>query len=920
MANKLYATTNSEITQREIDNANLSKKMASECIVLLENDKTLPLAAPKTPTNIALYGGGARNTIKGGTGSGDVNTRNNVSVEQGLEEAGFVVTTKNWLKRNDDVVAKSKKEYTEYINKMSADTGTPAAYLSFNYPYQTPDIAEVTDEDIAESKSGCSQASAVDSQPSGADSQASQSGEGCDIAIFVISRISGEGYDRVNRPGDYRLFDNEIAAIRKLATAYDKLIVVLNTGGIIDMSQIKETEGVNAVVLMSQLGNLGGEALADMLIGKTVPSGHLSDTWALDYMDYPSSAEFSLNNDNPHDEYYKDGIFVGYRYFDSFEMEVTYPFGYGLSYTDFVISDVDVAQNGENIVVNAKVTNTGDYAGKEVVQVYVSAPGEQQLMPYQELKAFVKTPEIAPEDTVEVMATIPVRELASYYEEEAFWKIEAGDYFVRVGANSRDTMDVAIIRVAADVVTEECNNVLKLDCDMEEIMPEAMITTNAEDCMVVNLDMSCIDTKTHVYLNTVAEARECEVEEKCCCSDSISSAKNTGASLGAAALANVAGAGSCGCESGNAGAGTITLEDVKAGKATLDELVSQLTIEEMADMCVGTLRRDDGSIVVADAFSIPGAAGDTSSIIKESRKVENLIMADGPAGIRLQPHFKTDAQGKILPGGAIFGDLVEPWENVPDDAIDYYQYCTAIPIGWALAQSWNPEMVEEVGCMIGKEMELFGINLWLAPAMNIHRNPLCGRNFEYYSEDPLLTGKIAAAMTRGVQTVPGRGITIKHFAVNNQEENRYFVNAHVGERALREIYLKGFEIAVKEGKPVTIMTSYNLLNGIHTANNRDLIQSVARDEWGFDGFVMTDWLTSQDVPGLTGKYGPIYPISASTGCIYAGNDIQMPGCRKNVDDIIEAVNSGKELDGYVITRTDLEFCCKNILSVIAKLV
>lgn len=891
MSNKIFATTNSEITQREIDNANLAKKMASECIVLLENDKTLPLKPPTGSTNIALFGGGARNTIKGGTGSGDVNTRTNVSVEQGLEAAGFTVTTKNWLDKNDEVVAKSKKDYAEYINKLSIETNTPAAYLSFNYVYQTPDIAEVTDADIA--------------------------GSDADIAIFVISRISGEGYDRVNKAGDYKLFEREEAAIKKLASSYDKVIVVLNTGGIIEMSQINSVEGVNAVVLMSQLGNLGGEALVDMLIGKTVPSGHLSDTWALDYMDYPSSAEFSLNNNNPHEEYYKDGIFVGYRYFDSFDKEVAYPFGYGLSYTDFEISDVVAAQEGDKITVTADVTNTGDYAGKQVVQVYVSAPGEQQIMPYQELKTFVKTPEIAPGKTASVKASFPVLNLASYYEEEAAWKIEAGDYVVRVGADSRDTSDVAIIRVAADAVTEECVNLLKIDCDMEEIMPEAMIMTNAEECPVINLDTSCINTVTHVYMNPVAEASAGD--------EGTETAGTTSNACSSGAAESVAKAGAMGASAGAvavksaAVAGNFTLDDVKAGKATLDELVSQLTIEEMADMCVGTLRRDDGSIVVADAFSVPGAAGDTSSIIKESRKVENLIMADGPAGVRLQPHFKTDAQGKVLPGGAIFGDLVEPWENVPDDAIDYYQYCTAIPIGWALAQSWNPEMVEEVGCMIGAEMELFGVNLWLAPAMNIHRNPLCGRNFEYYSEDPLLTGKIAAAMTRGVQTVPGRGITIKHFAVNNQEENRYFVNAHVSERALREIYLKGFEIAVKESAPVTIMTSYNLLNGIHTANNRDLIQGMARDEWGFDGFVMTDWLTSQDVPGLTGKYGPIYPISASTGCIYAGNDVQMPGCRKNVDDIIEAVKSGKELDGYTITREDLGYCCKNILGVIMKL-
>jgi beta-glucosidase len=287
----------------------------------------------------------------------------------------------------------------------------------------------------------------------------------------------------------------------------------------------------------------------------------------------------------------------------------------------------------------------------------------------------------------------------------------------------------------------------------------------------------------------------------------------------------------------------------------------------------------------------------------ESRGVKNMILADGPAGLRLQPHFKTTKDGTLIKGGSILGDVIEPFETdlKDDEIVDYYQYCTAIPIGWALAQSWNEELVSQAGDMVGSEMEQFNVDLWLAPAMNIHRNPLCGRNFEYYSEDPLVAGKMAAAMTNGVQKHPGKGTTIKHFAVNNQEDNRYFVNAHVSERALREIYLKGFEITVRESQPLSIMTSYNLLNGIHTANSHDLLQGMARDEWGFEGTVMTDWFTSQHMDALTNKFEAKYPISASTGCIYAGNDIQMPGCQKNVDDIVEAVNTGKEIDGYYYT-------------------
>jgi beta-glucosidase len=202
--------------------------------------------------------------------------------------------------------------------------------------------------------------------------------------------------------------------------------------------------------------------------------------------------------------------------------------------------------------------------------------------------------------------------------------------------------------------------------------------------------------------------------------------------------------------------------------------------------------------------------------------------------------------------------------------------------------------------------------------MNIHRNPLCGRNFEYYSEDPLVSGRAAAAITKGVQSHAGKGTTIKHFAANSQEDNRYFSNSVIGERALREIYLRGFEIAVKESQPLSVMTSYNLLNGVHTANSYDLLQAVLRDEWGFEGMVMTDWYTSQDVPEFTGGENVKYPISASTGCVYAGNDVQMPGCQKNEDDIVRAVESGEKIDGYRLTLADVQFCATRVIDAVLK--
>ena len=255
---------------------------------------------------------------------------------------------------------------------------------------------------------------------------------------------------------------------------------------------------------------------------------------------------------------------------------------------------------------------------------------------------------------------------------------------------------------------------------------------------------------------------------------------------------------------------------------------------------------------------------------------------------------------------------VKPFpEDTPKDAIDYYQYCTAIPIASGLAQSWDMDLFECMGRIVGDEMQQFHVHFWLAPGMNIHRNPLCGRNFEYYSEDPVVSGKCAAAMTKGVQSYAGQGTTIKHYAGNNLEDNRQFNNSHIGERALREIYLKGFEIAVKESQPYSIMTSYNLLNGTHAANHYELIQNAARDEWGFEGVVMTDWFTTQDTTGGVKK---AYPYSSAVQCIRAGNDLIMPGCEKNVEDIVAAVKEGKE-----ITLADLQFCVKNILKIAVKI-
>lgn len=847
---KIYASNSPEIEEREIEHGNISRKMAGECIVLLENDGALPL---KKAGKVALYGNGARSTIRGGTGSGEVNTRDNVNIEKGFENAGFTVTSMSWLDRQSQVITAAKKEYLSWLEEEAQKKNTSAFTVQFDYPFKEPAPVLITEADCKAS--------------------------GTDVAVYVIARNSGEGADRFYEEGDYLLFPEEKRNLEMIAANYAKTIVILNIGGVMDLSGINSIEGIDAVLLMSQLGNFGGDALLDVLTGKVNPSGKTTNTWATNYKDYPSSADFS-HNGSVHDEYYTDGIYVGYRFFDSFEVKPEYCFGFGRSYTDFMIKADRVEVVESNVRVMATVTNTGtEYVGKEVVQVYYSAPQGVIDKPYQELAAYKKSSLLAPGESETMEITFAVKDMASYSQSEAAWLLEKGEYVIRIGNSSVNTVVAGVLILETDQKTQTGKNLFPLDCELKEIRSNNVFFCEKlpDEIARKKIDASQIDMEVMSYQDGRTEYTSDRTEK-------------------------------------------LTMQMVKNGECTVEELVAQLTVEEMAEMCVGTLRADEGSIVGNASYTVPGAAGDTSSIIKLSRGVNNMILADGPAGLRLQPHFKTDKDGNLLQGGEILGESFMPFDSnlKEEETDDYYQYCTAIPIGWALAQSWNVELIAKTGEMVGSEMEQFHVDLWLAPALNIHRNPLCGRNFEYYSEDPLISGKTAAAVTNGVQKHLGKGTTIKHFAVNNQEDNRYFVNAHVSERALREIYLKGFEIAVKESQPLSIMTSYNLINGIHAANNYDLIQAMARDEWGFEGVVMTDWFTSQNMPAITGKYEPKYPISASTGCIYAGNDIQMPGCRKNVDDIIEAVENGEEIDGFTIALADLQYSTANVIRAVEK--
>ncbi|MCD7920602.1 MAG: glycoside hydrolase family 3 C-terminal domain-containing protein [Clostridiales bacterium] len=843
--NRIFATKTPDITPQEQAHMDRVRALAGECMVLLENNGVLPL---KTVGKLALYGSGARGTVKGGTGSGDVNSRFVVTIEQGLEAAGFTITTKGWLDRQETLAQAEKDAFLVHLQERAEREHSNLLILSMAerlIPQAmepiTPELAAATDTDTA---------------------------------VYVLARNSGEGTDRSDIPGDYQLLPAEAEQLTVLGQCYKNVIVLLNVGGVVNASAILAIPGISALMLVSQSGNIGGYAVADVLTGKTIPSGRLTDTWAANYEDYPSSAEFSHNNGNCNDEYYNEGIYVGYRYFDTFNVTPLYPFGYGLGYTGFAMEPLDVTVQGETVSVAVKVTNIGDTCpGKEVVQIYASAPAGTLEKPYQVLAAFGKTRTLQPGEEQVLTVSFPLTNLESYDPAKAAYVLEGGTYYIRVGRHSRATKVAAALTLGETVVTKQVKNICPLDEPFEElssagVAPWSYPAEAAEKAAakVIALDAAQIPTQTVTYQGIPAPLTPPETDH------------------------------------------VITMEDVRSGAYTMEQLVAQLTVEEMADLCVGTAR-DAGSVIGSAAQGVPGAAGDTSTLLAY-RGVRRMTNADGPAGLRLTPHFRTDAEGNLLPGGEMFGDLVSQLPPCQPGEVDYYQYCTAIPIASLLASSWDLELVEAMGDIVGAELEQFGVQIWLAPGMNIHRNPLCGRNFEYYSEDPLLSGLCAAADVKGVQKHPGIGTSIKHFCVNNQEDNRMFVNEHVGERALREIYLRNFGVAIEASQPMTIMTSYNLLNGVHAANCYDTITCYAREECGFAGYVMTDWYTSHEQISIafSALPGRKYGCSSSPMCVYAGNDVQMPGCEKNISDLVDAVADGSLPLGL------LQGCCVRLLN------
>lgn len=790
----------------------LSRRAAGEGMVLLKNENhVLPLARGE---RVALFGKASVDYVKGGGGSGDVTVDYVKNLWDGMKE-----------KENEGKVVLLPELYAFYKENVDKQ------YEAGAVPGMTVE-PELPDELLRTAKSFA------------------------DTAVISICRFSGESWDRqiasddggsfipdtekhfvelrnrIFEDGDFYLTKGERALIEKVTGCFDKVAVVLNVGGVVDSTWFKKDERIDSVLLSWQAGMEGGAATADILCGDVNPSGKLTDTFAASLVDYPSTEHF---HDSPDYVDYTEDIYVGYRYFETMngaKKKVNYPFGFGLSYTEFVLEDSTVLYTGTGAKLSVRVTNVGECAGKEVVQVYYSAPQGRLGKPAKELAAYQKTRLLQPGESQYVHFLVPYASMASYDDlgkiRKSAWVLEAGEYDFYVGSSVENVHKLEeAYCLDKDIVTEQ----LSSRC-APSALPKRLLSDGSYEELPV--DDEAVE-------DSAAKRREREREEQ--------------AALGLAAQDYDALEGALPypyAPEDYAARGEkrerMSLLDVAEGKNTPDAFISQLEVEELAALLGG-----QPNMGVSDTFGI----GNLSEC-----DIPNVLTADGPAGLRIRPERGVST--------------------------------TAWPCATLLACAWNTELVEAVGRAGAEEVKENNLGIWLTPAINIHRSPLCGRNFEYCSEDPVVAGKTGAALVRGIQSMH-IGAELKHFACNNKETNRKESDSRLSERALREIYLKGFEIVVKEAKPYLVMSSYNLINGVRASENKELLTNILRDEWGFEGLVTTDWYT----------HGEHYKE------VKAGNDIKMG--RGFADRLMQAYREG------AISREEMETSVRRLLHVIMKM-
>ncbi len=735
--------------------ARLSRTASAEGTVLLKNNGVLPLKKGET---VALFGIGSIDYVSGGGGSGKVFS----AYVHNLYEA-FLAKAPSF-----GVYKPLSEHYCSYMRSHLEDISGDVLYDKLF------DEIELPEELIAAAS------------------------ENSNVAVIVIHRFAGEGSDRSDTKGDFYLTDEEEKLVKAVTSRFDRVVAVLNVGAVIDVSWIKDNDKIGAAIVAWPAGMEGCDALADIICGDVNPSGKLVDTFARSFADYPSSDSFFESED--YVNYYED-IYVGYRYFETQKDKaerVMYPFGFGLSYTSFDISVLGVRASGGRITASVSVTNTGDMAGREVVQLYFSAPqgvlGKSALS----LAAFKKTKLLASGETQKIKLSFPIADMASYDDmgklKESAYVHEKGQYRFYVGNSVRSLKQAEYTYTVKDefVVVKQLKRLLAPAVPFKRMLSDGSFEL----------------LKAYPVLPYPEQEDVARPQPRT----------------------------------------AFRFTDVAKGEVALDAFIAQLSDEQLIRLVCGVPNRG-----LANTCGMGGI---------EELGIPNIMTTDGPAGVRLFPET---------------GIATTAW-----------------PCATLIACSWDVELMEKIGKAGAMEAKENALPIWLTPAINIHRNPLCGRNFEYFSEDPLVAGAFAAAKVKGVQSV-GVAASVKHFACNNKENNRLYSDSRVSERALREIYLKPFEICVKEADPWTIMTSYNIINGRRCCESYEQIQGILRNEWGFKGMVTSDW----DVP------------CNQTNCVKAGNDIRMPF---GFHDSLKA-----DLESGVLKRASLEKCVAHILEMFLKL-
>lgn len=737
-------------------------KMVSEGIVMLKNENNaLPLDTDK---EVAVFGRIQFHYYKSGTGSGGmVNVTKVVNILDGLVDNG--------VKVNEKLLGTYRKWDKENPFDLGEGWG--------GEPWSQKEMP--LDEGLVK-----------------------ETAKSCETAIVIIGRTAGEEQDNRLEAGSYLLSDDEIEMLTVVREHFKKVVLLLNVGNIIDMTDINRI-APDSVLYVWQGGMTGGKGTADVLTGKVSPSGKLPDTIAYKASDYPSDANFGREKNR---DIYAEDIYVGYRYFETFAKEkVLYPFGFGLSYTEFEIKTEKAEITEGAVKLSVLVKNIGSYKGKEVIEVYCEAPQGRLGKAARVLCGFEKTRELVPQEEQAVEIAVDIAKLASYDDSgvtgnKSCYVLEAGEYKFYVGSDVRSAEYACSFEQGEDLVTERLTQSLAPVESFERIKPVCeggAFSIGREAVPVSEVDES---------------ARRLEKLPK---------------------------------EIAYTGDKGIKLWDVKNGKNTMDEFIAQLSDYDLS------------CIIRGEGMGSPRVTAGTASAF--GGVSENLngfgipagCCSDGPSGMRL------DCGTKAF----------------------------SLPNGTMIASSFNKELTRELFTLMGLEMAANKVDCLLGPGMNIHRHPLNGRNFEYFSEDPFLTGKMAAAELKGMA---GAGVTgtIKHFCANNRETNRHFIDSVVSERALREIYLKGFEIAVKEGGASSVMTTYGRVNGLWTAGNFDLNTVILREEWGFKGFTMTDWWANINVRGKEPDKTDFAAMAR------AQNDVYMvcPDGEKNDDNTIAALENG----------------------------